>query len=212
MPRTTTDDPTVVTDRAGFDRHQKADAAAGGPFGFMDDDDPDLEKIVRSHASATGKDPDQAWTDEHTRRHPAPAQPAAGGGTKPGRPPTNNPAGSGRPSSPSGNGRPGAAGGRPSSGGPSLGSVSVDDGAGLLLGLVAYALVHAYLVGGPAGARAWVAAKWLNRTGPAGQYASAPHPDTPPDYRPNPDSDGPAPTYPAGPWQQTAPIPGGVVR
>ncbi len=104
---------------------------------------------------------------------------------------------------------PAPAPGRPStSGGSSISSVGVDDGAGLLLGLFAYALAHAYLVGGPAGAKAWLAAKFLNRTSPAGTYAATTHPD----YPVNPGSDGPAPTYPAGPWQQTAPIPGGVLR
>ena len=232
MARTASDDPAVLTSTAGFDRHQRA-AAAGGPFSFMDDDDPDLEQIVRSHASATGKNPDKAWTDEHTRRHPAPA-PAAPGDTRPGRSPAT-PAGSGRTARPSGS-RSGTAGGRPSSG-PSIGSVSVDDGAGLLLGLFAYALAHAFLVAGPAGAKAWLAAKFLNRTGPAGSYAATPHPDYPinpssdgpdlagpppgmfrqtapaaMDYRARPSSDGPGSTYPAGPWQQTAPIPGGVLR
>lgn len=237
MARTTSDDPAVLTDRGAFDRHQRKDAE-GGPFSFMADDDPDLEGIVRSHAKATGQNPDKAWTDEHTRRNPAPAPAAPRGGPAPGRSPATPP---GRTARPGGGSRSAPAAGRPSSGGrggASLGSVSVDDGAGLLLGLFAYALAHAFLVAGPAGAKAWLAAKFLNRTGPAGAFAAAPHPDYPlnpssdgpapaypapgmfrqtgsaaPDYTARPSTEGPATNYPAGPWALTAPVvPGGVVR
>jgi len=193
----------VVTDRAGYDRHVAAQrkADAGGMYSFMSEDpDSDVEPLVRQHASATGADPDKAWADEHARRHPTP--PSSGPGSGPGRP-----SGS---SGSTGPGRSSSSGSRPSSTGsgsstsatsgpswrpPGTGSVSVDDGAGLLLGMFVYALAHAYLVGGQAGAKAWLAAKFLNRTSAAGNLATAPHPDTRPD-----------PVHPA------TRVPGGLVR
>lgn len=48
------------------------------------------------------------------------------------------------------------------------------DGAGFLLGLFAYALLSAYLGGGTKGVRAWLAAKFLNRTSADAAKAKAP--------------------------------------
>jgi hypothetical protein len=56
------------------------------------------------------------------------------------------------------------------------GSVA-NDGAGIILGLVGYALLVNYLQGGVAGTRAWLAAKFLNR--PSGDAARARPPATP---------------------------------
>jgi len=44
---------------------------------------------------------------------------------------------------------------------------AVDDGAGFLLGMLAFALVFAYLEGGTAGVRRWIAAKFVNAGGAA---------------------------------------------
>lgn len=77
----------------------------------------------------------------------------------------------------------------------------VDEGAGVLLGLVVYALAHAYLAGGPALARQWLAAKFLNRTGTPAAAAAT--------------TGRTAPLAPAGPGPtvRTAPlVPGGVLR
>jgi hypothetical protein len=38
-------------------------------------------------------------------------------------------------------------------------------GAGFILGLIAWAVVRAYLTGGTAGVRQWMAAKFVNKTG-----------------------------------------------
>ena len=45
--------------------------------------------------------------------------------------------------------------------------ITVDDGAGLLLGLIAWVIALQYIRGGPAAVRAWLAAKFLNK-GPGG--------------------------------------------
>lgn len=92
-----------------------------------------------------------------TRTAAAPAAPAA-----PALPPSNAPAPPAAPSP--------AAGGR---GLPSItlttGSRAGDDAAGLLAGLVVYALVLSYIRQGPAGPAAWIKAKFVNR-GPDGSY------------------------------------------
>ncbi len=38
-------------------------------------------------------------------------------------------------------------------------------GAGFILGLIAWTIVRSYLTAGPAGVKAWMAAKFLNKTG-----------------------------------------------
>lgn len=48
-----------------------------------------------------------------------------------------------------------------------------NDGAGFLLGLLAYALMANYLRGGTPAVRAWLAAKFLNRAGSAGTPVAA---------------------------------------
>jgi hypothetical protein len=56
------------------------------------------------------------------------------------------------------------------------GRVDVDDAAGLLLGLLAYAVGRAYLAGGlagPGGVYDWLRAKFLNRTPPPADMAAA---------------------------------------
>ncbi len=74
---------------------------------------------------------------------------------------------------------------------------TVDDGAGILLGFVAYALFLAYVKGGWSGVRGWLAAKFLNRTGGSttphqqpGPYGQPPLPN--PNHLPNPPA-GPSP-------------------
>lgn len=47
--------------------------------------------------------------------------------------------------------------------GPGRGTRLANDGAGFLLGLVGYALLHNYLRGGVPQAKAWLSAKFLNR-------------------------------------------------
>jgi hypothetical protein len=54
---------------------------------------------------------------------------------------------------------------KPAAGLSSFGSTH--DGSGVLLGLVVYALFLAYVKGGWAGVRQWLAAKFLNKTGPS---------------------------------------------
>lgn len=66
-----------------------------------------------------------------------------------------------------------------------------NDGAGFLLGLFAYALLHNYLRGGVPQAKAWLSAKFLNRVTP-GNIAAPVAPATP--SRPS------TPTRAAQPW------------
>jgi len=42
--------------------------------------------------------------------------------------------------------------------------VSVNDGAGFVLGLLAWVLTMQYIRGGPDGVKAWLRAKFLNQT------------------------------------------------
>lgn len=136
--------------------------AEADPYGFLDDDDPDRERVIRQHAAAAGKDPDAEVASDTWRRQMREAQdidsgdagttpaPAAAAGTRRARPaPSSNPAGIGSPTLrlPS--------------------SPSWSDGSGFLFGLVLYALGTAYLRGGltgRGGVSDWFAAKFLNRT------------------------------------------------
>lgn len=54
-----------------------------------------------------------------------------------------------------------------------------NDGAGFLLGLVAYALLANFLRGGAAGARAWLSAKFVNRVSDAATPIAPARPATP---------------------------------
>lgn len=70
-------------------------------------------------------------------------------------------------------------------------------GAGILLGAVAWALVNAYLNYGPAGPRAWLAAKFLNRTG-AGVAGTVTQPNGTVTSGPALRTGGPMPVGPSG--------------
>ncbi|MFL6144534.1 MAG: hypothetical protein ACJ72N_22060 [Labedaea sp.] len=84
-------------------------------------------------------------------------------------------------------GRPVVAGGSPA-----------EEGAGVLLGLLAYALLLAYIRYGPDGVRGWLAAKFLNRPyGPALRDAPPPPFPTKPSS-PTPPSSAAAPSSSAG--------------
>lgn len=61
---------------------------------------------------------------------------------------------------------------------PSSSSGAAHDGAGVLLGFIAYALFLAYVKGGWTGVRAWLAAKFLNRTPTAGNATGIPNSNT----------------------------------
>jgi hypothetical protein len=77
---------------------------------------------------------------------------------------------------------------KPTATGPALGKTGArlaDDGAGFFVGLFAYAVLVNYLRGGVPGAKAWLAAKFLNRTGGAGETAARPSAGTLPSS-PNP--------------------------
>jgi hypothetical protein len=63
---------------------------------------------------------------------------------------------------------------KPTATGPALGKTGArlaDDGAGFFVGMFAYAVLVNYLRGGVPGAKAWLAAKFLNRVGGAGETA-----------------------------------------
>jgi len=89
------------------------------------------------------------------------------------------------------------------------GGVTVDDGAGFLLGLFVFALVRCFLQGGTAEARQWLGAKFLNHTskGAAGTGAGSSTSNanvTAADYPIN-QSPVPVKSYPQTPWAPTAP-------
>jgi hypothetical protein len=166
--RASADDPVIV---GRVPRGSRAPSKSrSSVYGFLDPDDPDAEMVIRQHAEATGQDPDEAVRSETARRASrgrsgslddvladerakASRQPpgAAGGG-----------AGRGA----AAGGRGGSRGRRPAGVSPSLtppSRWSSADGAGFLLGLFLYALVLNTIRYGPAGPRAWLAAKFLNK-------------------------------------------------
>jgi len=150
-------------------RYGEAPASRSGTYGFLADDDPDAEMVIRQHAEATGRDPDEAVREELAVRRSRgrsrnldevlTAERARAGSS------TSAPATPAR--------RPAAAGGhrRRRAGSSRFGHVGVTppgrwsgaDGAGFLLGLFLYALALNTVRFGPAGAKAWLSAKFLNK-------------------------------------------------
>jgi hypothetical protein len=61
------------------------------------------------------------------------------------------------------------------------------DGAGFVLGLIGFALLRNYLTGGWTGVTSWLAAKFINKTGPSSPRGAPPVESTPP-YLPPPGS------------------------
>lgn len=120
----------------------------------MDDDDPDFEEVVRNYAALSGEDPDELMREEAARR--------ASGGTS--RSLDEVLADERAKASEA----PAAAPSPPPSPAPRVPSTSSTsstggNGAGVLLGMLGYAVLVNFLHGGPAQVRGWMAAKFLNK-------------------------------------------------
>lgn len=150
----------------------------GGDFGWLEDDDPSAEEVIRAHAERTGQDPDKLVADELAARRKgkprsisdldaAAPKPAPAAKPAPPAPPEKSraqQAAAARQARPQKRLAPAAL--RPSS---RVGGVTVADASGFMLALLAWGWIGLpYLKDGPNGVRNVWRAKFLNK-GPKGE-------------------------------------------